>query len=308
MTSRRLPSWLVGDRLELRRELKRADKREADLRSRLDGLEAALKDVRKNVAQLAHGVHTVLEEEHVRRYRALARSDRTRLPTDHRDPNRALLEVLDCVGAETYTFVDIGSGRSGGKGDCLARRFRWSGVFVDASEATVAALTKRFASLEGVTVLHREVTPENVGEIVARGGERPDLLSIDIDSYDYWVWKALTAQPRVVVIEYNSHLGHEPVAVPYGGIGPDSPKGYSGASLAALAKLGAEKGYVLLGCDYMGVNAFFARRDACEPSLAQSPKEAWRPSLSRVETAEVSRDGEKVRAWIEAAGLPLARV
>jgi hypothetical protein len=47
-----------------------------------------------------------------------------------------------------------------------------------------------------------------------------------------------------------------------------------GASLAALARLGAEKGYALVGCDTHGINAYFVRRDllgACFPTADAGP-------------------------------------
>ena len=44
-----------------------------------------------------------------------------------------------------------------------------------------------------------------------------DLLSIDIDGMDYWVWEAVSAcSPRVVAIEYNWLFGAErAVTIPY---------------------------------------------------------------------------------------------
>ena len=60
------------------------------------------------------------------------------------------------------------------------------------------------------------VSPEkknNVGENIEsifQSADVPtnlDLLSIDIDYNDYYIWKAITAyNPRVVIIEYNSIL------------------------------------------------------------------------------------------------------
>ena len=90
-----------------------------------------------------------------------------------------------------------------------------------------------------------------------------DLLSIDIDGNDYWLWKAITRfKPRVVVIEYNSNyppdvswiMKYNPKHAWEGG-------SHFGASLLALEKLGASKGYSLVGCDFYGVNAFFVQRE-----------------------------------------------
>ena len=112
-----------------------------------------------------------------------------------------------------------------------------------------------------------------------------DLLSIDVDGVDYWLWKALTSlRSRLVVIEYNSFWGAQrAVTVPYE---PDfdrfrkHPSGYyHGASLAALYRLAQEKGYILAGCDSEGLNAFFVRRDLAEAAglAAASTAEAYRP-------------------------------
>src|SRR5438445_13817165 len=61
-----------------------------------------------------------------------------------------------------------------------------------------------------VQVLHRNLTAENINATLLQNGVRGeiDLLSIDIDGNDYWVWKSIDAiTPRVVTIEYNALLG-----------------------------------------------------------------------------------------------------
>ena len=93
--------------------------------------------------------------------------------------------------------------------------------------------------------------------------KRFDLLSIDIDGIDYWVWKAITAyEPRVVLIEYNAAVPpHESQTIPYD---PhfmwSGATNYFGASVLALKKLGEQKGYALVGCDNSGTNAFFVHQ------------------------------------------------
>jgi hypothetical protein len=107
-----------------------------------------------------------------------------------------------------------------------------------------------------------------------------DLLSIDIDGNDYWIWEALAAyRPKVVVIEYNATLGPQrSVTIPYDDDHVWTLDHYFGASLAALTKLGQRLGYALIGTESAGVNAFFVRRDLLEicgfPELA--PREAHR--------------------------------
>ncbi|MGH2997182.1 MAG: hypothetical protein ACRDM9_12780, partial [Gaiellaceae bacterium] len=115
-----------------------------------------------------------------------------------------------------------------------------------------------------------------------------DFLSLDIDGNDYWVWQAISAaEPRVVAIEYNASFGPErSVIVPYKD-GFDRYREhvsgfYHGASLAALTKLGAEKGYALAGCDSRGANAFFVRRELLGGALREvEPSAAWFPLWER---------------------------
>ena len=86
-----------------------------------------------------------------------------------------------------------------------------------------------------------------------------DLVCIDIDYNDYWVWKNLKDfHSRVVVIEYNSTIPYnESLSVKYDPATVWDGTNYFGASLAAMEKLGRQKEYTLVGCANHGVNAFF---------------------------------------------------
>jgi hypothetical protein len=102
-----------------------------------------------------------------------------------------------------------------------------------------------------------------------------DLLSIDLDGVDYWIWDAIdVVKPRVVVAEIQCIWGVEKsVTVPYkddfrtqfvDGFGI-----YSGASLPAFAKLARQKGYRLVGVQNLGFNAFFIKEDICKDLLPE---------------------------------------
>jgi hypothetical protein len=61
---------------------------------------------------------------------------------------------------------------------------------------------------------------------------------------------------------------------------------YEGASLKSLEILGAEKGYNLVGCNLIGVNAFFIRKDLTQdrfpsPFTSENHYEAPRYFLKR---------------------------
>lgn len=95
-----------------------------------------------------------------------------------------------------------------------------------------------------------------------------DLLSVDIDSYDWWIWKSLSHYtPKVVIIEINSTFapGIEYVQPTEEGELGDAGKG---TSFTSMVKLGEEKGYKLV-C-HTG-NLIFVRNDLV--SKLDLPKE-----------------------------------
>lgn len=180
-----------------------------------------------------------------------------------------LAAIFAAIGVTDRFCVEFGveDGRVCNTG--LLRRQGWSGLWMDPAEGGPDWIRREF------------VTAETVNELFDRYGvpERFDLLSIDIDGNDYWVWKAVAGRrPRVVVVEYNAGLGARVKrTVPYR---PDfrwDGTDYFGASLRALADLGAEKGYRLVACDSSGVNAFFVA-DELAGRFARVPVESlFRP-------------------------------
>ena len=174
--------------------------------------------------------------------------------------------IFDAVGIESRSFVEFGAER-GLEGNCvfLAEVLGWRGLFIEADPAAFAMLDARYRDRPRVVTTCAAVTAANINEIVdAAGFAGPiDVVSIDIDSHDYWVWEALTAvDPTVVVIEYNAHIRYPEARVqPLHEGGPWQGTDYFGASLGALEYLGKRKGYELVHTDLAGVNAFFVRTD-----------------------------------------------
>lgn len=222
-----------------------------------------------------------------------------------------LLALLGRAGWGRSRFVEIGSGKSGGNAAGLAHECGWSGLMIELEERSVEGARKKFAGNRGITVIGARVMPDNVNALLTGhgyGGE-VDLLSIDIDSYDYWVLEALTAtSPRILVLEYNALFGPErKVTIPLEQLLDAAPKGYNGASLAALTDLAGRKGYRLVACEHAGVNAFFLRHDVAPDTPAVTPLEAFRPLRVRtdIDDAEVVAD---IYATIARHRLPLVEV
>ncbi len=69
-----------------------------------------------------------------------------------------------------------------------------------------------------------------------------DVLSIDIDGADYFIWESLeNFKPRIVVIEFNPTVPNDVIFVQAKNMDVNQ-----GASLLALVMLGKKKGYELL--------------------------------------------------------------
>ncbi len=105
---------------------------------------------------------------------------------------------------------------------------------------------------------------DNVNALIGRyyTGEI-DLISIDVDGNDIYLLEALNVvNPRVIVIEYNAKFPPPlSIAQAYNATHRWRGGDYVGASLAAITKIAERKGYALVGCGVMGVNAFFVRQD-----------------------------------------------
>lgn len=193
------------------------------------------------------------------------------------DEDGILAEIFSRIGTTSRRFVEIGVG-NGLQCNTLALLVAgWCGTWIDRAPGMTPDIDAMLAHLVdggALSILAETVGTDNVARLVgmAAAGEELDLLSIDIDGNDYWVWEVLEApRPRVVVVEYNA-AWRPPLTVV---MAPDPAfdwrlhrSNYFGASLGALAKLGAAKGYALVGCNLSGVNAFFVRNDLALEAFA----------------------------------------
>jgi hypothetical protein len=177
-----------------------------------------------------------------------------------------LAEILRRIGPGRREFVEFGI-ETGVEGTCvaLADVLGWSGLFMEGDDDRARALAWKYRDNPAVRTVHARIMAENVNDLFADNGVsgEPDVLSIDIDGNDLWIWSALThALPRVVVIEYNAHLDHDrPMVQPYDPEWNWPETDWFGASLRALDVVAADKGYRLVHTELAGVNAFYVRTD-----------------------------------------------
>ena len=110
-------------------------------------------------------------------------------------------------------------------------------------------------------VIKAFITAENINEIFENNNiNELDLLSIDIDGNDYWVWKSINIKPKVVVVEYNNNVDLEVAkTIKYNKEHVFKNNDYYGASWLAFKKLGESKGYKLARSNRL--NMFFVAEE-----------------------------------------------
>jgi hypothetical protein len=204
--------------------------------------------------------------------------------------------ILYRVGVVSHWFVEFRI-EDGSRGTCvaLAEEEGWSGLFIEGDDEDFAILADRWGQNPRIRTIHAAVTADSVGELFERGEvpTEPDVLSIDVDGNDYWIWEALKGyRPRIVVIEYNASIAPDAtVAMPRDDDHNWDGTDYFGASIGALRHLGRERGYRLVHTDSAGINAFFVRGDLAAPFLDEGEVPLHPPAYG-VDKAGHRRDPE----------------
>lgn len=175
-----------------------------------------------------------------------------------------LREIFRRIGTTSRTFVEFGVEHGMESNTAYLLMQGWRGMWLESNRKSYNRICSTFAAeIRGGNLAVRNVivTPGNINQLLETMPDELDILSIDIDSNDYWVWQAATRAPRVVVIEYNAMFPPDHAWTQAYGDEPIHGTSWFGASLKALELLGKEKGYALVGCDFSGANAFFIRQE-----------------------------------------------
>jgi hypothetical protein len=182
------------------------------------------------------------------------------------DEERILHEYIEGLLPRNhhYTAVDLGAG-DGVRHSNTHALFTsgWKGLAVDGDADRAYRLARAYRYYPNVFTCRHKITPENVGSLLD-AYQIPtdfDVLSLDIDSYDYWVLEALLGKfrPRIVVTEIN-----EKIPPPIRFIVKYNPDftlqhHFFGYSIASLEDLCARHNYALMSLEYN--NAFIAPRE-----------------------------------------------
>jgi hypothetical protein len=201
--------------------------------------------------------------------------------------------IFAMIGTTNRYFVEFGVEDGI---ECNARYLMkhkgWTGLLMDGSHENPAlGLHKGF------------ITAENIESLFVKYHVPTDfdLLSIDIDGNDFWVWKAIqNYHPRVVIMEYNACIPYTPaITIPYDPAFQWDKTDYYGASLSALVALSRGKGYTLVATDSCGVNAFFVQSNLVTSNFLSPPAEKlYHPAAFKGKPGNKHPPDPLKRAWI----------
>lgn len=146
----------------------------------------------------------------------------------------------------------------------------WSGLVMEFRKELISSIRhSAYYWKYDLTAVPAFITKKNINSLFTKYGfdNNVGLLSIDVDGNDYWLWDAVSViKPIIVIVEYNSIFGAKhAITIPYKENFYRIKSHYSGlywgASLAAFASLAKKKGYVLVGTNSSGNNAYFVLKN-----------------------------------------------
>ena len=175
------------------------------------------------------------------------------------DEDGIINAIFKIIGVTNKYYVEFGT-EDGSETNTrnLFEHFGWKGLSMDGShEYNYINLKKEFITKENILSLFSKYEVPN----------KFDLLSIDIDGNDIYVWIEIMKKynPRVVIIEYAPAFGYEYNKIPvykadyvWNKMNQLFGIGYSGASINMLYKVGEILGYDLVYVNL--VNLFFIKK------------------------------------------------
>ena len=137
----------------------------------------------------------------------------------------------------------------------------WSTYQIEGDARLAVKLAKSYKDYPTTKTEHAWVWPGNIEILFEEAGVPKDFdfLVIDIDSNDYYVWRAIREfRPKVVMIETNRHFPPpELMVIDFHPMNYWDGTYYTGASLQSMYNLAKKKGYELVHQMKMGPNTIW---------------------------------------------------
>ena len=190
------------------------------------------------------------------------------------DEDGIITEIFNRIGTTNKVFIEFGVENGLECNGHFLLHKGWSGLWIEGSSDCCKAINKLFSTpiKNGkLKIINAFIDKNNINSLIGGFVDGViDLLSIDIDGNDYWVWESINCiQPRVVIIEYNAKFPPDyEWIMKYDKNNIWEKDDNQGASLKSLELLGRRLGYQLVGTNFSGINAFFVRQDIAQNLFA----------------------------------------
>ena len=181
--------------------------------------------------------------------------------------NGIISEILNRLDIKSGTLIEFGAsdGVWMSNTNHLLKTGNWNCVYIEPHDKYFDLLKLQEQYPDKLTALHIPVNTKTMHEYIPGTSideivneycpEGLDLISIDIDSFDYHIFKEMQYKPSVVIIEINAFF------VPTVRYIHQTNRSIYGSSFLATLELGNSKGYSLV--EQVGCNMFFIREDLC---------------------------------------------
>lgn len=208
------------------------------------------------------------------------------------DEDGIIEEIFHRIGVTNKKFVEFGVENGLECNSHYLIYKNWSGLWIEGSEENYNDILLKFKPViagKFLDVQNAFITRDNINKIINDSGIKGeiDLLSIDVDGNDYYIWESINVvNPRVVIIEYNAKFSPDVEWImAYNTNHLWDGSDWHGASLKSLEILGNRLGYQLVGTNINGANAFFVRNDLTKklfylPAVAEELYNPLRLELS----------------------------
>lgn len=159
-------------------------------------------------------------------------------------------KIFSIIGEQNKWCVEFGAydGKLHSNTYTLIAERGWNGVMIEGDTGRFNELKENLAGIENVHLIHTfvgwDADKDSLDKVLSQtpAPADPDLISIDIDGTDWYIWHELTHyRPRVVLVEFNPVIPNDVMFIQSRDFNV-----VQGCSLRALIELGKAKGYELV--------------------------------------------------------------
>jgi hypothetical protein len=210
-----------------------------------------------------------------------------------------LEKIFEIIKPTSRYAVEFGAadGVGGSNIRNLIVNYGWSALMIEGDKKLAEKCRQNYTDNPRVRSIQAWVYPGNIEVLFEENGVPSDLdlLSIDIDTNDYYVWKVIhDFHPKVVIIEYNaSYPPPLKRVIEYNPLNAWDGTDYFGASIQSLYDLGKKKGYELIYVEKNGINLFFVEKKYYDlfGLTDNSPARMYRPPQYGLESGGRAPNG-----------------